>query len=221
VSYQKNLKIGRMCDLVLPIFGVHPWNAPGHVDHLDDLKEAIDRSPILGEIGLDYHFVKDTSQYPAQRRVFEFFLAEASKQDKIVNLHTKGAEKDVLQLLEQYDIKKALIHWYSGPFDIFRELAARGAYFTVNTAVLQSEHIRKIAREISSDHLLTETDSPGGPRMSTGEAGTPVQVKEVVKALADLRHTVVEDIIQTVQRNFQRLIQGDPRLSSVYHLLSD
>jgi len=119
-SYRRNLEIGEMCDLVLPTFGVHPWNAPEYADRLEDLEEAIEQSPILGEIGLDYYFVDDASQYPAQRKVLEFFLAAAQEQQKIVNLHTKGAESDVLHLLNRHEVQRAVIHWYSGPLDVLQ-----------------------------------------------------------------------------------------------------
>lgn len=82
----------KKCELIIPAFGIHPWNAPAHVDRLDKLAEAIDQTPLIGEIGLDHHFVKDSSRYLAQRKVFEFFLQEARRSNKIVNLHSKGAE---------------------------------------------------------------------------------------------------------------------------------
>ena len=98
-SYRRNLEIGNACRLVLPTFGVHPKNAPSAVSELSKLNRAIDQTLMIGEIGLDFHWVRDASQYPAQRKVFEYFLAAAKEQRKIVNLHTKGAEKEVLDLL--------------------------------------------------------------------------------------------------------------------------
>ena len=98
-SYKRNLEISEMCSLVLPTFGVHPWNAPEYADRLDDLSEAIEQSPMIGEIGLDHYFIQDTSTYPAQRKVLEFFLGAAREQEKITNLHTKGAEREVLGVI--------------------------------------------------------------------------------------------------------------------------
>ena len=211
-SYERNLAIGQKCDLVLPIFGVHPWNAPQYADRLDDLRGAVERSPMIGEIGLDYHFVEDTSQYPDQRRVFEFFLAAAREQEKIVNLHTKGAEKTVLELLDRYEIPRAIVHWYSGPLDIFREMIARGMYFTVGVEVLYSEHIRAIAREIPSERLLTETDNPGGPKGFVGGPGMPALLKEVIQGVAEVRKTTVEAITETVRSNLLELARDGPWL---------
>ena len=218
-SYVRNLTIGGMCEFVLPTFGVHPWNAPECAGSLSDLGKAARESPILSEIGLDHHFVADVSQYPAQREVFEFFLATARDQEKIVVLHTKGAESEVLELLDQYNIQRAIIHWYSGPLDVFHELVARRAYFTIGVEVLYSEHIRAIARELPSDLLLTETDNPGGPRSLTGVLGMPRLILDVVRALAELRATTTKAIVQTVQNNFVRLITDDPWLSQTYTIL--
>ena len=214
-SYRRNLEIGEKCELVLPTFGVHPWNAPEYADRLEDLCRAIEQSPMLGEIGLDYYFVDDASQYPAQRKVLEFFLAAAQEQEKIVNLHTKGAESDVLQLLNRHEIQRAIVHWYSGPLKVFHELVARGAYFTIGVEVLYSEHIQALAQELPSEQLLTETDNPGEPKSFIGTLGMPLLIRDVVQALAKLRKTTAEAIIQTVQTNFVRLVRDDPWLSDI------
>ena len=90
-SYKRSLEIGDECDLVLPTFGIHPRRAPEYADRLSELSPLIEQSPAIGEIGLDFHWVKDNSQYPAQVKVLEYFLAAAREQKKMVNLHTKGA----------------------------------------------------------------------------------------------------------------------------------
>ena len=218
-SYQRNLEIGEMCSWVVPIFGVHPWNAPEYAGRLDELSEAIEGSPMIGEIGLDYHFVQDVSAFPAQRKVFEFFLAAAREQEKIVTLHTKGAEREVLALLDQYDLPRVIVHWYSGPLEIVRELVARGAYFTVGVEVHYSEHIRTIAREIPARQLLTETDNPGGPKGFLGEFGTPALVQDVVRGVAEARGTTTEAIIRMVQANIYGLIRDDRRLADMRAVL--
>jgi TatD DNase family protein len=214
-SYRRNLEIGARCDWVLPTFGVHPWNASEYASRLEELHQAIEQSPMIGEIGLDTYWVEDASLYPAQRQVFEYLLGAAKEQDKIVNLHTKGAEGEILRWLDDYDIRRAIIHWYSGPLDVLDKLVVRGTYFTIGVEVLYSEHIQIIARALPAEQLLTETDNPGGPRSFTGAPGMPLLIKDVVGTLADLRNTSPQAIIETVQTNFERLVQEDPWLSKV------
>jgi TatD DNase family protein len=211
-SYERNLEISKMCRWVVPAFGVHPWNAPQYADGLEDLGEAIKGSPMIGEVGLDHHFIEDPSAYPAQRKVLEFFLNAAREEEKIVSLHTKGAEKDVLELLDRYQIPQVIVHWYSGPLELLRELVSRGAYFTVGIEVLHSDHVKMITREIPSRQLLTETDNPGGPKAFTGEPGTPALLKDVIQGVAEARQTTVDVVVETVQANLLDLIQDDPWL---------
>ena len=79
-----------------------------------------------------------------------------------------------------------------------------------------------IAREIPDDLLLTETDNPGGLEWLIGTPGVPAVIEEdVVAALADVRETTGGDIARTVERNFLRLIDGDPRLASALTALGD
>jgi len=220
-SYQRNLEIGERCDLVLPSFGVHPKRAPQYADRLRELSNAVVQSPMIGEIGLDFHWVEDSSQYPAQKKVLEYFLAAAREQKKIVNLHTKGAEKEILDLLERYDIQRAIVHWYSGPLDILRALIEYGAYFTVGVEVLYSRSIQAIARELPMERLLTETDNPGGLKWLRGTIGMPQVIREVVQAIAELKQTTAETITKTVYNNFMRLTKDDPWLTDIRARVGD
>ncbi len=76
-SYERNVAIAKSCDLVVPTFGVHPWNAPEYAKDLEKLEPLIEESPMIGEVGLDHFFIKEQLRYRDQRKVFEFFLAAA------------------------------------------------------------------------------------------------------------------------------------------------
>jgi TatD DNase family protein len=215
-SYRANVEIAAACELVVPTFGVHPWNAPAHAGRLGELREPAAESAMLGEVGLDFRFVDDASAYPAQREVFEFFLQAAAEQHKIVNLHTSGAEEEVLALLRRYDVRRVVVHWYSGPLDLLDEFVAEGAYFTVGVEVLHSEHIREIARRLPAERLLTETDNPGGAEWLTGSPGRPSLIKDVFAGIAEARGVGAEDVAALARDNFADLIEGDPGLSRWY-----
>lgn len=220
-SYERNLEIAARSDLVLPIFGVHPWNALEWADRLDDLRPLAERSPMLGEVGLDFYFVNNAESYAAQRRVFEFFLQAAIDQDKILHLHTKGAEGEVLALLDRYQVRRAVVHWYSGPLDALEALIARGFYFTAGLETRYSDHIGAIVRHIPLDRLLTETDNPGGPSDYLGGPGMPLLIEEVVEGLAEARGVQKTVILHAVQENMARLLEGDPWLGGTWPIARD
>jgi TatD DNase family protein len=208
-SYRRTLDIASQSRWVLPTFGVHPRRAPEYAGNLSTLGPSIERSPALGEIGLDFHWVKEREQYPAQLKVLEYFLAAAREQDKVVNLHTKGAEQETLELLERYAIRRAIVHWYSGPADILRGLIDFGAYFTFGVELPLSEKIRDLARAVPLKQILTETDNPGGLKWLTGELGTPESLLRVVDALAAVKRSEPDAIEQVVEDNFRNLMGSE------------
>ena len=220
-SYLELQIIAQRSDLVLPTFGIHPRRAAEYIDRLSEIGRYIETSPAIGEIGLDFHWVKDSATYPAQRKVLEYFIAAAREQNKFVNLHTKAGEKEILDLLERYDVKRAIIHWYSGPMDILRAMIDYGCYFTIGVEVLYSDYIKAIARTIPDHLLLTETDNPGALRwlQKTDEIGMPIAIKDVVDGLARVRQTAQEEMEILVQGNFARLIANDPSLHEVHRSL--
>jgi TatD DNase family protein len=212
-SYKQNVEIATTSDFVLPVSGVHPWNASEYVDCLKDLDQAISESPIIGEIGLDYYFVNEISLYDDQRRVFEYLLRAANNRNKIVIVHTKGAENETFQLLRQYNIGRAIIHWYSGPWHILEAMVEHGFYFTIGVEVMFSQHIQNIAGYLPAELILTETDNPGGYKSITGTVGTPLLIEDVVGKMAGIRGTSAEVITTTVQNNLIRIGGNDPWLA--------
>ena len=219
LSYDRNLALARESALVLPTFGIHPKRAPGYSDRLREFRSLVDQSPMLGELGLDFHWVKDSAAYPDQIEVFEFLVEAGASKGKIINLHTKGAEQRILDTLIAYNVAKVIIHWYSGPLDVLEKLIDKGYLFTIGVEILYSEKIREIARTIPAHQLLTETDNPGGYRWLAGEVALPSIVSRVVEKLAELKGISSDALESLVQTNLLRLVANDPRLAAVTELL--
>ena len=219
-SYLELQKIGDRSELILPTFGVHPRRAAEYAERLAELGRYIDMSPAIGEIGLDFHWVRDTTTYPAQRKVLEYFIAAAGEQNKFVNLHTKAGEQEILDLLVKYNVRRAIVHWYSGPLDILNAMIDFGCYFTIGVEVLYSDYIKQIARAVPDHLLLTETDNPGALKwLKKHDAlGMPSAITGVLDALANIRGASSNTIEAIVQNNFARLVGDDPGLRAISRL---
>ncbi|MBN2567439.1 TatD family hydrolase [Candidatus Woesearchaeota archaeon] len=204
-AFRQNLKIAKKSKYIIPTFGVHPWNASKYVNKIDSLKRLIKKSYIIGEIGLDYFFVKDKSKYAAQRRVFEVFLKET--RNKVISVHTKGAEKDALRLLKRHRNKKVIIHWYSGDMGTLKKMIKEGYYFSVGPEIMFSDHSKKIVKSIPLKRILTETDNPGGPESIMGKKGMPILIKNVVVEIAQIKKKTSRQIEKVVEDNFKRLTE--------------
>ena len=221
-SYLELRKIAERSPFVLPTFGIHPRRAAEYAQRLPELSRYIEMSPAIGEIGLDFHWVKDAGTYPAQRKVLEYFIAAAGEQNKFVNLHTKAGEKEILDLLEKYRVRRAIIHWYSGPMDVLKAMIDFGCYFTIGVELFYSDYIKQIARAVPDHLLLTETDNPGALKWlkKDDDLGMPSAITSVINTLATVRGASPAIIEALVEENFTRLVGDDPGLRAVSRLLS-
>lgn len=216
LAYERNLKIAEKCKLIIPTFGIHPWTVTEYAHKLDSLKQYVDRSPMIGEIGLDHHFVVDSANYNIQNQVFEFFLDSAREQDKVVNIHTKGAEIEILDYLKRYDIKRSIIHWYSGPEKYIDQFLEMGCYFTIGVEILNSRKIKNLAKKLPAERILTETDNPGAYKWLKDETGMPAIIQRVVEALAKARKLSVEETISMVKHNMAVLMKDDEHITVLH-----
>jgi len=222
-TYHQTLAIAQQSGLIIPALGIHPWQAADNAHPLDAITPYLANTPVIGEIGLDFHWVTDSTAYPTQQRVLDYFLAAARDLHKPVNLHTKGAETEILASLRHYGIERALIHWYSGDMAPFEAFVGDGHYFTIGVELLFSEQIRAFARALPLDQLLTETDNPGGlswlseqhpdtlsvwqPHISE-EHALPSAILPVYEALAALKGITVPQLEAIIEANFERYLAG-------------
>ena len=192
-SYLKNIEISKKSDYIVPIFGIHPWRVKNNID-VDKFEYYIKNTPLIGEIGLDFHWIEDKDTYPHQIKVFEYFLQSAKKYDKYINIHTKGCEELILNLLKKYDISsQSIIHWYSGDKDTLKKLIDAKCYFTGSVDLGYIKHSKDIIKEIPANKLLAETDGPTALQWVNGTYGMPDEIKNVYKNICAIKNLDIEE----------------------------
>ncbi len=207
-SWEVTRQLAALEPLLVPAFGIHPWEAPAWHRRLGEVEPFLAAAPMLGEVGLDRRFVKDPGAWGPQEEVFAFFLAAARRTEKLLNLHTSGAEARVAELQAEHGVERMVIHWYNGPMRPLAALAEMGAFFTVGVELLVSERIAKVARRIPLDRLLVETDNPGGWAWLTGEPGMPALLERVVARLAEVRRLAPDELGGVLEGNARALLEA-------------
>jgi TatD DNase family protein len=182
--------------------GLHPLRA-GTAGPIEEglLIRQLPDCDYVGEVGLDFSpHGRDTKR--AQLRVFERLLAEPELRNKVVTIHSRGAERDVIDRLRQAGIR-AVLHWYTGPATLVDEALAAGMYFSFNPPMLTSAKGRALLAAVPADRVLTETDAPFAK--TRGRPLEPVDVRLAVAALARQWDTSVDDARTIVHDNLGRL----------------
>jgi TatD DNase family protein len=208
-SYLRTIEIAHSCPQLIPAFGIHPWRAEQYKENLCELDKYLEQTPLIGEAGLDFHWIEDKELYRSQIAVFEYECSWSQRLSKPMNLHTKGAEREVLNTLQQFNIGKSIIHWYSGPLSLIESYLAIGCYFTVGVEVLTSAAIQKIAEIIPADRVLLETDNPGGYEWLTKEIGMPVVLLEVLAKVSEIKRMETVELRSKLSRNWTDFTRYD------------
>lgn len=139
--------------------GIHPLLAADNKNQVALFKSLTDQTSYIGEVGLDFSR-EGIATKDEQVAVLRDVLSSIQGKKKIVSVHSRKAEKELLSLLCEYDIKNVIFHWYSGPIDIIPSILEKGFYFSVNEAMCLSKNDQSIVQSIPRDRILTETDAP-------------------------------------------------------------
>ncbi len=156
----------------------------------------------IGEVGIDYKFVKDRNKEQADNLMKFVELAEKLKVPLIV--HSRGAEKDVVDLLETSKTKKIIMHFFSGNMKLVNRIEDNGWFISIPCAIDRSQQYQLIAEKVNINQILTETDSPYAPPAGE-EINEPAFVKNTIKIMAKIKKMTEEEVENNIFMNFQKL----------------
>ncbi|MBK8374444.1 TatD family hydrolase [Sphingorhabdus sp.] len=198
--------------------GIHPHEADAHVG-VDTAKlvakAAHPRVVGIGETGLDYYY--DHSDREQQRAAFREHIAASRDSGLPLIVHTRDAEQDTAEILSDEMGKGAfpgVIHCFTASADFARIALDLGLYISISGIVTfkNAKDLQAVAKDIPSDRLLIETDSPFlAPVPHRGKSCEPGFVADTAAFLANLRGLMVEKLGDQSSDNFYRLFSKAQR----------
>jgi len=211
-SSKKAVQITHEYPNVFAAVGVHPENIDDVTDSdLAVIKELAKDPKVLaiGEIGLDYHWVKDEDNHQRQREWFSRQIDLANELGLPISVHARDASQDTYDILKSHPAKKAgVLHCYSGSTEMLFEYAKLGYYFgfdgpiTYKGAATPKENVKACPL----DRLLSETDAPYlSPVPFRGQTNEPSHIVEIVKEMAELRGLDQKTLEKAILLNFTKL----------------
>ncbi|XP_051160941.1 3'-5' ssDNA/RNA exonuclease TatD [Leptopilina boulardi] len=149
--------------------GVHPhdaksWEDPDTLDELETIA-ANPECVAIGECGLDYN--RDFSEPEAQRSVFHKQVELACRLNKPLIIHERGAQSDVIEVLNQYKdrLPPILVHSFIGTAEEAQIYLDQGYYLGITGYLCKDKSdsgVRQLLEggQAPLDRLLVETDAP-------------------------------------------------------------
>ncbi len=203
-SNRVTLALSKSYDIVKPAFGFYPTDAEKASDTEIDSEIAWIRQNkpfAISEIGMDGKYGKDMAR---QTLVFRKMLDLARGLDLPVIIHTRQAEEQCFQLIEESKCRNVVLHCFTGS----PQLAQRGIKnkwaFSIPPCVAYSKGFQGLVERLELNHILTETDSPFlAPK--PGQQNRPENVVITIAKIAEIKRLTPEEVKKIVFLNFRRI----------------
>lgn len=171
IGYRKSVRVA---------LGAHPLRAErvGR-EQLKRFSTLLADVDYVGEVGLDGSR-EGRATLPAQRHVFDHVLGAPGIAERVLSVHSRGAEAETVAALADAGVV-AILHWYTGALTHAARALEAGLYFSVNAAMLRSQKGAGLLRSLPRERVLTETDGP-----YVRVASRPTQPAEIPRLVADL-----------------------------------
>lgn len=197
--------------------GIHPHEGVLYNEEVGSyIENNLEDSSVvaIGEIGLDYYY--DHSSVADQKSALYAQLDMAQKHRMPVEIHTRDAERDTVEILSKYKGNvTGLIHCFTGTEWLARKALDLGYNISISGVVTfkNAEALREVVRFIPIDRLHVETDAPFlAPVPMRGRKNTPSFILHTAQVVANLKKVAVEELAQITRMNacqlFPKLQRG-------------
>lgn len=203
-----SVELSHQYDFIYSAVGFHPLDNDKYSDgDLEIIKELAsdEKCVAIGEIGLDYHYEKESREN--QLILLEKQIQLANELDMPIIFHDRESHEDTLKLLKKYK-PKGVLHCFSGSVEMAKEIIKLGMYIGLGGAVTFKNAVKpcEVAKYVPADRLLIETDAPYmTPVPFRGKRCDSLYIPYTAEKLAELRDCTAQEILDLTDRNAHTL----------------
>ena len=207
-SSKKSTELAEQYDFMYCAVGFHPEDInKADESYLTKIKELAkhEKCVAIGEIGLDYYWVKDNKE--EQKRFFEEQLTLANELDLPVIIHSRDAHNDTLEILKKHK-PKGVLHCFSGSVEVMNEALKLGMYIGLGGAVTfkNARVPLEVAKSVPLERLLLETDCPYmTPVPFRGKRNQSTYISYVAEKIAEVKNLTKEEVLTAANNNAHKL----------------
>ncbi len=204
----KAIKLAENYDNIYFGVGVHPVDINKYEESL--LLDYINhpKCVAVGEIGLDYYWVKEQNQREKQKDFFKKQIEIALKYDKPIIVHVRDATEDTYKIIEKYPESKGVFHCYNAASQLL-DFSDR-FYYGIG-GVITFKNARKLIEvfpKIPKERVVIETDAPYlTPHPFRGKRNEPMYTIYVRDKIAELWDVPAQEVEEITTKNAKRLFK--------------
>jgi len=214
VHPQSNRKVQALAqkyEVLKAAYGYYPVHIAE--DGIEKFKEELswieENKPVaLGEIGLDYKVGDDNPDGDLHKEVqieaFRLFIRLGKKLGIPLIIHSRKAEEDVLDILEEEKAKDVIMHCFMGKKKFVERARDLGYVFSIPVTVVKLEQLQWIVRHVPLSQLLTETDAPYQSPVR-GERNDSSNISLSIEKIAQIKELEPEEVANNIFMNYQKL----------------
>lgn len=210
-TIERALELADQYPEVYLTLGWHPTEAGSYHDEVEDyLKVALKHPKVLalGEIGLDYHWMKDPKE--TQIAVFKRQIELSKDLDLPFVVHTRDALEDTYQVIKEAGLgpRGGIMHSFSGSLEEAQRFVDLGMMISFSGVVTfkKATELQEATRQLPLDKILVETDAPYlAPVPKRGKENKTAYTRYVVEKIAELRGLSVAEVAQATTANADRI----------------
>ena len=171
-------------------------------DELRWIEENKDKCVAIGECGLDYKVVEGYNE--EQKKVFAKVIELSKKIDKPLVIHSRKAELDAIDIMEEMNCKKVLMHCFNGKKSLIKRCVDLGWSFSVPPVIVRLEHFKMLVKIVPLEQLMTETDAPYLSPVA-GEKNESANVSVTIKEIAQIKEMSEEEVAKQIFENAKEM----------------
>ena len=212
VSSLKAIELAEQYDFIYAAIGFHPTELNGVTEEdFNEVMAYIDHPKVVavGEIGLDYHWVKDPDERQTQKEWFIKQINFANLHQKPISVHNREAFEDCLKILKEHPpIYSGVMHCYSGSVELLDEVLKLNMYIGLDGPLTftNAKTPKEVCGKVPLERLLLETDAPYlAPHPLRGTVNEPKNIALILDEVTRIKGLSKKHIRDVIFENSCRL----------------
>ncbi|MCR6623337.1 MAG: TatD family hydrolase [Candidatus Verstraetearchaeota archaeon] len=154
----------------------------------------------IGEVGLDYYYIRDSSLRNKQKEIFISWIAFAKKVNLPIIVHSRNAGDDAIELLISENVKRVILHAFDGKISWAKKAVENGFFFSIPPSIVRSSQKQQLVKNIPLESIMLESDAPVLSPYAN-QRNEPANLIYSAKMISELKNINIELVSEVTTQN--------------------